>query len=99
MCHFKTDDGGGFWDHRRDWLPKFGYFPLAVAEIEEALSQDVVALDLEGPDESIIGAHDAEIVIQNDNRLGHRIDDTLSLYLSAFQQAVKVFQDHLRPVP
>ncbi len=52
-----------FWDNRRDQVPELGYVPLTVAESKEALPQDVVPLDLKGPDESVIGARHAEVMI------------------------------------
>ncbi|GES41315.1 hypothetical protein RsS62_05670 [Rhizobium dioscoreae] len=88
MRDFVPNDSGCFWDDRGDQLSELGNIPLTVAEIKETLSQNIVPLDLERFQESVVCGRDAQVLIKNDNRLRHRIDHSLRLDMSGSQKAV-----------
>lgn len=95
VLDLEADNSGSFRNNRCDEMPKFGNVPLAVAKAEEAVSQNIIAIDLEGFDECVVRRGDTEILIQNNDWLRHGVDDALSLDMAAPQQAVKVFEHHL----
>lgn len=81
-------------DHLVEQAAQFGNVPLPVAEIVDVLADRLVAVDLEGGEEGAAGCLDAEVLIQQQQRIGNRIDDALRLKVAVPQQAVKVFQIH-----
>ena len=90
VFHLETDDSRRSRNDAGDQLAKFTNIPLAIAEIEEAFTEEIVPLHLERLDEGVVGGGDAEPLVEDDDRLGHRIDHALGLDMPGPQQAVKV---------
>ncbi|NRP73917.1 hypothetical protein ILFOPFJJ_04838 [Ensifer psoraleae] len=76
---------------------QLGDVPLPVAEFIDVLSDRLIAADLEGREEGTARALDAQVLVQDKQRIGYRVDYALRLHMAIAQQAIEVFQRHHHP--
>jgi hypothetical protein len=93
-----VNDGRGFGDHLQKQFAQFRDVPLTVPQLVEALPDCLIPIDLKCLKKGTVGALDAKALIQNQQRVGNRINDSLRLNVAIPHKTVQVFHIHHAPL-
>lgn len=74
--------------------PKLGNVPLPVAQLIQLSTNGFCRVDLEGPVEGPACRLDAKMLVENHERVRHRVHDGLQLGMPCTKHAIKVVDVH-----